>query len=64
LFAQNGITITNLSVAPGTVTFNVYWTKDHPTGFVWSDTAWVFVDYNKAGTMTRQTPTPYLRVKR
>jgi hypothetical protein len=54
LVAQgNGITITNLSVAPGTVTFKVEWKNDHPAGFLWSDTAWVFVDYNNAGTMTR-----------
>jgi hypothetical protein len=53
LFAQNGITITNFLMESGTATFDVQWTNVHPTGFVWSDTAWVFVDYNNASTMTR-----------
>ena len=54
LAAQNGITITNFSTkagSPTTVTFNVQWVPLQ--GKVWSDTAWVFVDYNNAGTMTR-----------
>jgi hypothetical protein len=39
-------------VDAGTVTFNVSWKKtDMPA--VWLDSAWVFVDYNDAGTMKR-----------
>jgi uncharacterized protein (TIGR02145 family) len=39
-------------VKPGTVTFNVNWKKaGMPT--LWSDSVWVFVDYNKNGVMTR-----------
>jgi hypothetical protein len=57
LSAQNGISISNFSVTPGsstTLTFDVSWsTAGMEPGFVWSDTAWVFVDYNNAGTMTR-----------
>jgi hypothetical protein len=42
----------NLAVSPGTVTFDVEWDKaDLPA--LWSDTMWVFVDYNKNGKMTR-----------
>jgi uncharacterized protein (TIGR02145 family) len=48
----NGVTVSNLAVHAGTVTFNVSWKKaDMPT--MWSDTVWVFVDYNKNGVMTR-----------
>jgi hypothetical protein len=48
----NGVTVSNLNVAAGTVTFNVSWEKvDMPT--LWSDTVWVFVDYNNAGKMER-----------
>jgi hypothetical protein len=50
--AQNGVTVSNLDVEPGTVTFNVSWKKaDMPP--LWSDTVWVFVDYNNAGKMER-----------
>jgi hypothetical protein len=52
LFAQ---TVSNLQVSagtPSTVTFDVEWDKaDLPA--LWSDTMWVFVDYNKNGKMTR-----------
>ncbi|MDR0738134.1 MAG: hypothetical protein LBF39_03560 [Prevotellaceae bacterium] len=51
--AQNGVTVTNLMVDAGTVTFNVSWNNDMPENFLWSDTVWVFVDYNDAGTMKR-----------
>jgi hypothetical protein len=57
LSAQNGITISDFSAkagsssAPSTVTFKVEWKP--LTDKVWSDTAWVFIDYNNAGTMTR-----------
>ncbi|MDR3184412.1 MAG: hypothetical protein LBT49_03300 [Prevotellaceae bacterium] len=47
LAAQNGITISEFKAAPGTVTFTVSWNKPSV------DSAWVFVDYNKSGTMTR-----------
>jgi hypothetical protein len=53
LAAQNGVTVSNLAVNAGTVTFNVQWTNDHAPGFLWSDTVWVFVDYNNAGKMER-----------
>jgi uncharacterized protein (TIGR02145 family) len=52
LAAQNGITISSFSVAPGTVTFDVSW-GDEPLPDVWSDSVWVFVDYNAAGVMKR-----------
>jgi hypothetical protein len=55
LSAQNGVTVSNLVVATGsptTVTFNVAWAKPMPVT-AWSDTVWVFVDYNKAGKMER-----------
>jgi hypothetical protein len=48
----NGVTVNGLDVKPGTVTFNVSWRN---TGMpaLWSDSVWVFVDYNKAGKMER-----------
>jgi uncharacterized protein (TIGR02145 family) len=50
--AQNGVTVTGLNVAAGTVTFNVSWRNTGmPT--LWNDSVWVFVDYNKNGVMTR-----------
>jgi hypothetical protein len=55
LFAQNGMTVSNLVVhtgSPTTVTFDVSW-KNSGMQPVWSDTVWVFVDYNKNGVMTR-----------
>jgi hypothetical protein len=53
LFAQsNGVKVSNLAVSAGTVTFNVSWkSADMPT--LWSDTVWVWVDYNNAGKMER-----------
>jgi uncharacterized protein (TIGR02145 family) len=54
LAAQNGVTVSNLNVAGGTVTFNVSWNDNQPEDFLWSDTVWVFVDYNNgAGKMER-----------
>jgi hypothetical protein len=51
---SNGVTIDNLKMESGTVTFDVHWDKaDIPQGVAWSDTVWVFVDYNDAGTMKR-----------
>jgi hypothetical protein len=52
LFAQNGVTVSNLAVDAGTVTFNVSW-KNSGMPSLWSDTVWVFVDYNNAGKMER-----------
>jgi hypothetical protein len=53
LSAQNGVTVSNLNVDTGTVTFDVSWknTDDMPSR--WSDTVWVFVDYNAGGMMKR-----------
>ena len=50
--AQNGVTISNLILDAGTVTFDVCW-GDKPLPAVWSDSVWVFVDYNNAGKMER-----------
>jgi uncharacterized protein (TIGR02145 family) len=52
LAAQNGVTVSNLAVNAGTVTFNVSW-KNTGMPALWSDTVWVFVDYNNAGKMER-----------
>jgi hypothetical protein len=56
-FAQNGngVTVENLKVeagSPTTVTFEVSW-KNTGMPALWSDTVWVFVDYNHNGAMTR-----------
>jgi hypothetical protein len=48
----NGVTLSNLAVNAGTVTFNVSW-KNTGMPALWSDSVWVFVDYNKAGKMER-----------
>jgi uncharacterized protein (TIGR02145 family) len=53
LSAQNGVTVSNLAVHAGTVTFNVSWNDNQPEDFLWSDSVWVFVDYNNAGKMER-----------
>jgi uncharacterized protein (TIGR02145 family) len=51
--AQNGVTVSNLNiVGAGTVTFNVSWKTPMPVA-LWSDSVWVFVDYNNAGRMER-----------
>ncbi|MDR3184824.1 MAG: hypothetical protein LBT49_05410 [Prevotellaceae bacterium] len=50
------ITISEFSVKPGspaTVTFNMQWTPPTDKNKVWSDTVWVFVDYNDKGEMKR-----------
>ncbi|MDR3180491.1 MAG: hypothetical protein LBT61_01000 [Prevotellaceae bacterium] len=52
LAAQNGVTVSNLAVNAGTVTFDVSW-KNTGMPPVWSDSVWVFVDYNNAGKMER-----------
>jgi uncharacterized protein (TIGR02145 family) len=52
LSAQPGVTITGLAVEAGTVTLDVRWEPLAPPT-VWSDTVWVFVDYNNAGVMRR-----------
>jgi hypothetical protein len=54
LMAQNGngVTVSGLVVTAGTATFNVSWQSvGMPT--LWSDTVWVWVDYNNAGMMER-----------
>jgi hypothetical protein len=53
LMAQNGVKVSDLTVGAGTVTFNVSWNRDAMPVALWSDTVWVFVDYNKNGVMTR-----------
>jgi hypothetical protein len=54
LSAQNGVTVSGLVLNAGTVTFDVSWDKDSPLmPEVWSDSVWVFVDYNDVGTMKR-----------
>jgi hypothetical protein len=50
---QNGVTVSGLEINSGTVTFNVSWDKNAMPATPWSDTVWVFVDYNKNGVMTR-----------
>jgi hypothetical protein len=52
LSAQNGVTVSNLVANSGTVTFNVSW-KSAGMPAPWSDSVWVFVDYNHAGRMER-----------
>jgi uncharacterized protein (TIGR02145 family) len=52
LAAQNGVTVSGLAISAGTVTFNVSWQTPMPVE-LWSDTVWVFVDYNKNGVMER-----------
>jgi uncharacterized protein (TIGR02145 family) len=52
LAAQGGATVSNLAVNAGTVTFNVNWNKNTAQA-MWSDTVWVFMDYNKAGATER-----------
>jgi hypothetical protein len=44
-------------VEAGTVTFKVEW-SDAGASNLWSDTVWVFVDYNKNGKMTRMLLEP------
>jgi uncharacterized protein (TIGR02145 family) len=52
LVAQNGVTVSGLAIDAGTVTFNVSW-KNTGMPALWSDTVWVFVDYNNKGVMER-----------
>ncbi|MDR0691814.1 MAG: hypothetical protein LBF69_02115 [Prevotellaceae bacterium] len=58
LSAQNGVKVENLSMNAGTVTFDVSWDKNTMPMDVWSDTVWVFVDYNDAGVMKRLPLSP------
>jgi hypothetical protein len=53
LAAQNGVAVSGLAVDAGTVTFNVSWDKNAMSATPWSDTVWVFVDYNNNGVMER-----------
>jgi hypothetical protein len=50
--AQNGITISDFAMKAGVIIFNVSWNKNNMPK-EWSDTAWVFVDYNDNGAMKR-----------
>ncbi|MDR2448468.1 MAG: hypothetical protein LBD52_00725 [Prevotellaceae bacterium] len=50
---SNGVTVSGLNVDAGTVTFNVSWNKTTMPVSLWSDSVWVFVDYNNAGKMER-----------
>jgi hypothetical protein len=52
LFAQNGISVTNLATGAGTVRFEVSWNKTTMPP-LWVDSAWVFVDYNNKGVIER-----------
>jgi hypothetical protein len=52
LAAQNGVTVSNLAINAGTITVDVSWKMPMPTP-IWSDTVWVFVDYNAGGVMKR-----------
>jgi hypothetical protein len=52
LAAQNGVTVSGLAISAGTATFNVSWTNSGMPE-LWSDTVWVFVDYNNKGVMER-----------
>jgi uncharacterized protein (TIGR02145 family) len=61
LAAQNGMTVSNFVVSAGsptTVTFDVSWNKSTMPVAPWSDTAWVFVDYNDNGVMKRLPLSP------
>jgi hypothetical protein len=52
---SNGVSVSNLAVSAGsptTVTFNVSW-ESAGMPPPWSDSVWVFVDYNNAGKMER-----------
>jgi hypothetical protein len=57
LAAQNGVTVSGLAITSGTVTFNVSW-KNTNMPSLWSDTVWVFVDYNNKGVMERLPLSP------
>jgi hypothetical protein len=48
----NGVIVSGLVLDAGTVTFEVSW-KNTGMPALWSDSVWVFVDYNDAGVMTR-----------
>jgi hypothetical protein len=54
LVAQNGngVTVKELAIQSGMVTFEVSWDRDKVPA-VWSDSVWVFVDYNNNGVMER-----------
>jgi hypothetical protein len=57
LVAQNGVTVSNLAISSGTVTFDVGW-KNTSMPTPWSDTVWVFVEYNDNGVMKRLPLSP------
>jgi hypothetical protein len=49
------VSVSGLKVeTPGTITFRVEWSTPMPAPITdWSDSVWVFVDYNKAGNLIR-----------
>jgi uncharacterized protein (TIGR02145 family) len=50
--SSNGVIVSGLAINAGTVTVNVGWENtDMPP--LWSDSVWVFVDYNSNGVMKR-----------
>jgi hypothetical protein len=53
LAAQNGVTVSDFVMSTGAVTFNISWNKATMPTPLWSDTVWVFADYNNAGMMAR-----------
>jgi hypothetical protein len=53
---QNGVKVSGLAINSGTVTFDVSW-KNTGMPTLWSDTVWVWVDYNKNGLMERLSVT-------
>ncbi|MDR2449136.1 MAG: hypothetical protein LBD52_04175 [Prevotellaceae bacterium] len=57
LSAQNGVMVSGLDVNAGTVTFKVSWARNSPgMPSVWSDSVWVFVDYNNAAGAMKRLP--------
>ncbi|MDR2449368.1 MAG: hypothetical protein LBD52_05340 [Prevotellaceae bacterium] len=55
LYAQqgNGVIVSGFTIETDhSITFKLMWNRDAMPA-VWSDTVWVFADYNNAGTMTR-----------
>jgi hypothetical protein len=52
LSAQNGVIVSGPMMNAGTVTFNISWDKSAMPA-VWSDTVWVFAEYDNEGTMRR-----------
>jgi hypothetical protein len=56
--AQNEVTLSNLVVNSGTVTFDISWQFPTSPPAVWSDTVWVFIDHSVMGKMRRLPLSP------